>query len=55
MNNNKQGHNNNIYNNNNNINSKIISFINPIPHGGRFSLHSTGRGGQFDPHLLNSF
>ena len=28
--------------------------FNPIPHGGRFSLHSTG-GSQFDPHLFNSF
>ena len=27
--------------------------VNPIPHGGYFSLHSTG-GGQFDPNLFNS-
>ena len=32
----------------------IIETLNPIPHGGRFSIHSTG-GGQFDPHLFNSF
>ena len=32
----------------------INELFNPIPHGGYFSLHSTG-GGQFDPHLLNSF
>ena len=31
-----------------------LSPFNPIPHGGRFSLHSMG-GGQFDPHLFNSF
>ena len=30
------------------------STFNPIPHGGRFSLHITG-GGQFDPHFFNSF